>query len=394
MTKTKNDLSNTIGNLPWATIIIIAANVIMTLVARRDFHNFALDYGLVPSMLRVGRFITSGFIHDGFAHLGMNMLLLYIFGGRMERAMGRLEFGLFYIGACFASSLLHVAIVYASLPPYYATRAVVGASGAVAGVMGLYAVRFHRNRFKIDGMEVSALFLILIWLLLQVGFGILALYRDDILGLRLRYVAYWSHLGGFTFGIIVAMISNMALQGEREYLISKGKQNYDQGNLLESAHNFESLLKYDPDNALAHAELGRLWAIMEEEGQSLPYYREAVRLYIREGHEDKAIAAAQEMKRFWPEFTLSPAERFRLASYLEEVGQPEHAIAAFQEIAENSPTSNEAQMSLLKIGQLQLISLKDPVSTINTLTSFLQLYPDSEWRLFVEETLVRAGVAG
>ena len=385
----KSQTSRVIDNLPLATILIIAANVAVTLWAMRDFEGTVQDYGLVPSSLRIGTFIASSFIHDGFVHLAINMLLLYVFGSAMERAMGRLEFSLFYFGACLSSSLLHVAIVYATLPPEYATRAVVGASGAVAGVIGLYAVRYHRKIFKLDGIEVSALFLIMAWVLVQVGLGVLALYRDDLFGVRLRYVAYWSHLGGFMFGIVTALIANMALQGEREHLISEGKANHEQGNFLEAAQDYESLLKYDPDNALANAELGGLWAIMEDEGQSVPYYRNAVRLYAREGREDKAIEVAAEMKRFWPDFTLNPAERFRLATYLGELGQVKRAITALQEIAEHSPDSSEAQMSLIKIGHLQLSSLKDASQAQATLTAFLQRYPDSEWRAFAMEMLDR-----
>jgi len=390
MTNKKSQTSRTIHDLPLATILIIAANVVVTLWAMHDFKFATQDYGLVPSSLRVGRFIAASFIHDGFVHLAINMLLLYVFGSAMEKAMGRLEFALFYFGACLSSSLLHVAIVYATLPPEYAARAVVGASGAVAGVMGLYAVRYHRKIFKLGGIEVSALFLIMAWLLVQVGLGVLALYSDDLFGVRLRYVAYWSHLGGFMFGIVTALIANMALQGAREHLISEGKANYEQGNLLEAAQDYESLLKYDPDNALANAELGGLWAIMEDEGQSAPYYRNAVRLYIREGREDKALEAAAEMKRFWPDFTLNPAERFRLATYLGELGQVKRAITSLQEIAEHSPDSSEAQMSMIKIGHLQLSALRDASQAQATLTAFLQRYPDSEWRAFAQEMLDRA----
>lgn len=377
-------------DLPWATIIIIIANLLVTILASFDFKDMAMDYGLVPANLTIGRFITSTLIHDGFVHLAINMIFLYVFGCAMERAVGKLEFVLFYIGACMAASLMHVAIVFAALPLEYARQPVVGASGAVAGVMGLYAVRFHRRRFKLDGFEVSALFLILVWLVFQIALGAVALNTESILGIRLRYIAYWSHLGGFAFGVIIAMIANMALQGEREHLIQEGQSNFEQGNLLEAAQIYESLLKHDPDNPLANAELGKLWAIMDEESQSVPYFRAAVNLYIRAAQEDQAIEAAKEMKRYWPDFMLTPAERFRLASYLEETGQQDRAIAAFKEIADKSPDSEEAQMSLLKIGQLQLTALRNAPAAIVTIKDFLNRYPESEWRSFAEETLVRA----
>ena len=211
MTDNSRPFGRAIRNLPWATVGIIAANVIVTLATLHNFRDAALDYGLVPAELRTGRFFTANFLHDGFLHLGMNMVLLYIFGSGLERAIGRLEFVLFYIGACFAASILHVAIVYASLPPYYTTRVVVGASGAIAGVMGLYAVRFHRKIFNLDGIEVSALFLIMCWLMLQVGMGVLALYRDDLFELS----SDTSPIGATRrvyVRIVVALIANMLLQ--------------------------------------------------------------------------------------------------------------------------------------------------------------------------------------
>ncbi|MEN6357137.1 MAG: rhomboid family intramembrane serine protease [Armatimonadota bacterium] len=375
---------------PLAVVTIIAVNVILAIIFSRDFDNAARDFGLIPNTFRVGRLITSCFLHDGPIHLIANMALLYIFGADIERAIGRLEFIIFYIGACLASSVLHIAIVLASLDPYYASRAVVGASGAIAGVMGLYAVRFHRRIFKLDGIEVSALFLIMCWLVMQLGLGLVALYRDDLFGLRLKYVAYWSHLGGFTFGIVTAMIANMALQGEREYLTRKGRQDYDEGNMLEAAQDYDSLVKYDPDNAFAHAELGKLWAIMEEETQSLPYYRNAIMLYIKQGNEEAAISVAAEMKQFWPDAHLEAGWRFRLASFQEENGQYERAIAAFHEIAQQEPDSAEAQMSLLKIAHLQLSSLHECAASIATINTFLERYPTSEWRSFAEKTLRQA----
>ncbi|MCE5315349.1 MAG: rhomboid family intramembrane serine protease [Armatimonadota bacterium] len=373
--------------IPLAVISIIAVNVILAIVLSRHFDNAARDYGLIPNSFRIGRLITSSFLHDGVIHLVMNMTLLYIFGREVEWAIGRLEFLIFYIGACFAASIMHIAIVLASMDPYYAGRAVVGASGAIAGVMGLYAVRFHRRIFKLDGIEVSALFLIMCWLMMQLGLGVAALYRDDIFGLRLRYVAYWSHLGGFTFGIVTALIANMALQGEREYLTKKGRRDYDDGNLLEAAQDYDSLIKYDPDNAHAYAELGKLWAIMEEETQSLPYYRNAVKLYINQGNEEEALRVGEEMQQFWPANRRSVARRFRLASYLAEDGRYDRAIDEFKEIADDEPDSAEAQMSLLKIAHLHLSFRHDPAASIAVLNGFMERYPKSEWRRFAERTL-------
>jgi len=385
---------NILQHLPYATIGIIVLNVIATVLACRDrlFYSeyYAPAYGLTPSALRLGSLLTSTFLHDGYVHLTINMFFLYAFGAPVERAIGRLEYVLFYIGACFAASLTHVGIVLGTLPDYYETRTLVGASGAVAGVMGMYVVRYHRRNLRFAGIEMPALLLVMAWLVLQVGLGVLGLYRDEILGLSLKQIGYWSHLGGFGFGIAVALMANMALQGEREYLQNRAKQHEFEDNLLEAIRDHENLLRYDPDNAESHAQIGRLWALLEEEEESLRYYHVAIELYISQGREEQALATAEEMKRFWPKSMLAAPTCFRLASYLEETGELESAMRMFREIAERSPDSLEAQMSLLKIGQIQLSALSEPLSAIATLTDFLKRYPSSEWRKFASEALDRA----
>ena len=380
--------------VPFATIGIIVINCLATYLARRDvyfYDTYVLVYGLVPDQFRVGRLLSSTFIHDGYAHLALNLSMLYLFGRGVERAMGRLEYVMFYIGACFAASLLHVAIaLWAMMPAYYASRAMVGASGAVAGVMGIYAVRFHRRMFRFAGIEMPALLLIMAWLILQLALGIVGLYRDQILGIGLKQIGYWSHLGGFGFGIVVALLANMALQGEREYLAAEAERHDSEGNLLEAIQNHETLLRYDPDNADSHAEIARLWALLDEKEDSLRCYHVAVELYISQGKEEQALATADEMRRFWRSSRLSAATRFRLATYLEEAGETERALKAFGQIAEQDPESAEAQMSLLKIGQLQLSAVGDARSAAATLSGFLDRYPASEWRTFAADLLSRA----
>lgn len=384
-------LERLIDNLPFVTLGIIALNIIVYAASCDHLKTVVEDYGLVVRCFRIGSLLTASFVHASFlAHLVPNMLLLYLIGRRVERAMGRLEYLIFYLGACFAASILHTAMVLAALLPYYESVPVVGASGAIAGVMGIYAVRFHRKIINFAGVEVSALFVIMCWTVMQIVCGVLGLYKVSLYGYRLDSVSWWSHLGGFAFGVVVALLSNMALNGEREYLISEAKRQYDEGNLLESAQNYETLLKYDPDNAFAYAELGRLWAILEEEEQSLPYYHCALEFYTNHGKEEEALAIAEEMKQFWPKATVSAATLFRLASYLEEAGQSEWAIAEFQQIAKGNPESAEAQMSLLKVGQLQLSSLHNTASAIATLKGFIERYPNSEWYKFAEAALNRA----
>lgn len=381
--------------IPWVAISIIAVNVLAFIFTRStpEMDGFSLldVYGLRPSQMSAGRLLTSAFVHDSIIHLSINMALLYAFGCGVEQAMGRLEFLIFYIAACFVSSIAHVAMtLMATLPAYYEDMPIVGASGAVSAVIGVYAVRFHRRTLRFGGAEMPVLAVIMAWLVLQLVMGVLGLYQRGVFGLELKMVSYWSHLGGFAFGIVIALLTDMALTGEREHLIRQARRHDAEQNLLEAIRNYESLLRHDPDSPLAHAELGRLWALLEEQDQSLPYYQAAVELYIAKGCEEQALETAGEMARFWPTASLSPSLRFRLASYLEQSGRPSEAIDALREIIASESDSVQIQMSIVKMGHIQLVSLKDSAGAADTLRGFLRSYPDSDWRAFAEETLTRA----
>ncbi len=397
MTKPKTGaLIEDLKRWPLLTLGIIGLNVLVYLAIHGDFTPGYPDinpwrlYGLVPSHLRVGKMLTSNFVHAGIGHLLVNMTILYIFGRDVERAMGKLEYALFYIGACFASSIMHAAMVIAALPVYYADQPVVGASGAVAGVVAIYAVRYHRKAFDFFGVHIPALMVIAVWLVMQLLLALVGLYRDNFWGIGLKQVSYWSHLGGFAFGLITALAGNMALQGEREYLTGEARRLYDNGSILEATQRYEALIKCDPDNAFAHAELGRFWAILEEEDQSLPYYHMAIEWYLSQGREAEALACAEEMKRFWPNAAVSASTRFRFASYLEESGHTKEAIDSLRKLADDEPDSVEAEMALLKIGQFRLSYQGDAALALSTLEDFLSRYPDSEWRLFAEGVIARA----
>jgi membrane associated rhomboid family serine protease len=378
------------NQLPVATIGIILVNVAIALLIREDVQGALRNYGLIPSQLNAGRILTSSFLHEGLAHLVLNMLLLYVFGREVEKAIGWVEFIAFYAAACFVSTIVHVAVVFAALPPYYADRVVVGASGAVAGVMGLYAVRFHRRVVNFGGLVLPVLLLIMAWLLVNLGLGILVLYRDEVLGVSIKYVSYWSHLGGLAFGVGVALVFNMALTGEREYLALEARRLDAEGNLLESAQHYERLLRHDPLNADAYADLARVWAALEEAEQSLSMFKAAIELYVAQGKEEPALQTAESMRAYWPDTTFSEQIRYRYASSLEESGNTDSAIAELRKVADSSSDGSEAQMALLKLGHLQLTAAKDPIAARATLSELLTRFPNTEWRRFTELTLSRA----
>jgi len=153
----------------------------------------------VPDWLTL---LTCTFLHGGWLHILGNMLFLWIFGDNVEDRLGRIGFLLFYLGCGAAASAAHLFIEPHSLLP------TVGASGAIAGVMGAYLLLYPHSRvqmlviwgFFVDFIVLPAPFFLGYWFLLQFLQGTMTLGRAANTG----GVAFWAHIGGFVAGLVIA----------------------------------------------------------------------------------------------------------------------------------------------------------------------------------------------
>ena len=147
--------------------------------------------------------LTSMFMHGGWLHIAGNMLFLWVFGNNIEDRLGRLWFGLFYVLAGLIAVYTQAVIDTSSTAP------TIGASGAIAGVLGAYALLYPRARvltlifivFFVTLVEIPALILLALWFILQFvpALGQVAVESGGGEG-----VAYFAHVGGFLFGLAVA----------------------------------------------------------------------------------------------------------------------------------------------------------------------------------------------
>ncbi len=155
--------------------------------------------GHAPASLALFPLFTSMFLHGGLMHLLGNMLFLYIFGDNIEDEFGHLAYLVFYVCCGIGSGLLHVLFnLHSSLPA-------IGASGAISGVMGAYAVYFPRHRiltfFFIFLIPVPAIIILGYWFVLQFLEGMGSLGGGPTGG-----VAIWAHVGGFLMGAAIAWV--------------------------------------------------------------------------------------------------------------------------------------------------------------------------------------------
>jgi membrane associated rhomboid family serine protease len=157
---------------------------------------------------------TSMFMHGGWLHIAGNMLFLWVFGNNVEDRLGRVKFLLFYLLAGLIAVYTQVLIDPSSTAP------TIGASGAIAGVLGAYAVLFPRARvltlifiiFFVTIVEIPALILLSLWFILQF---IPALGQVAVKSGGGQGVAYFAHVGGFVFGLAIGAVL-LRLRGRDE----------------------------------------------------------------------------------------------------------------------------------------------------------------------------------
>ena len=205
--------SRSVPVITWLLIVVNAAAFLYQLMQGAELRAFLDVWGMVPERLTLAlrggeeslagpglTLLTSMFLHGGWLHLVGNMWYLWIFGDNVEDRLGRGRYLLFYFGAGLAAALLHYALNPASPLP------TVGASGAIAGVLGGYLVAFPRARVVtlipffpfIQIVALPAVVVLGLWFVFQFFSGFLSLGFGAAGG----GVAWWAHVGGFGFGLV------------------------------------------------------------------------------------------------------------------------------------------------------------------------------------------------
>lgn len=201
---------------PYVNTALIITNVLIFLygyLLGNYMDLFIFRYGLIPANVfssytdagladRIYPFLTSMFLHGGWLHLIGNMLFLYIFGDNVEGRMGHFRYLVFYI-VCGL-----IAAVFQFVTNIHSVIPMVGASGAISGVLGAYMTFYPRSRiltlvpvfFFIQFIHIPAAVFIFIWFILQFLSGLGTLNAPKESG----GIAFWAHIGGFVAGLLLA----------------------------------------------------------------------------------------------------------------------------------------------------------------------------------------------
>lgn len=197
---------------PIVNVLLIVLNTVVFLFEAsldpRALQVFINQWGVVPVQILAGSHLitlfTAMFMHGGWLHLIGNMLFLWIFGDNVEDVMGHLGYLIFYLVGGLAAAAAHIFFNSTSDIPS------LGASGAIAAVMGAYIVMFPHARVRtliffgfLTVTRVSAVLFLGVWFLIQFFNSVASLGASTA---QSSGVAFWAHVGGFIFGLIIGLV--------------------------------------------------------------------------------------------------------------------------------------------------------------------------------------------
>lgn len=393
-----------------------------------------------PTMLG---FFASMFLHGSLSHIWGNMLFLWVFGRALEDVLGPLIYSLAYFICGVAATLLfHIATI--QFTPSQAMNPALGASGAIAGLLGLFAPRFYRTPIKVfytkfftqyflmSGFTIYIMVSLFVGLMLynfvgSAGFelgslialacivvygedtlwgewkvpavwGIVGWFLwNDVLDLVLETragvsggVAHWAHLGGFACGVGYAFLVGLTGEGKTEYITDEAEASLELnhgGNALESA---QQLLAMKPNDPQAHRLIARALDTKnkgDQTDEALDAWEKAIEKYLQAGDRDGAARTYLEATCKHRGFILPPRTQFLLGNHMARMEDYIGAAETLVKIPYTFPEAPEGELSLLRSAQIYAQHLNNPQLAHQLLTTLLKRYPQTEWKAQVESGL-------
>jgi membrane associated rhomboid family serine protease len=250
------------------------------------------SYGLVPGSPRPYQFISHMFLHGGIIHFVFNMLFLWLFGKVVESIFGHGRFLLFYFGGGLAAALSQLVICHAS--GVALATPMVGASGAIAAVLGVFLVRYYFVKiemrwfffffffFRIYTFHLRAwVFLLLLWFVPQLILGLLS--WGHFTG-----VAYWAHIGGFLFGAILGWQMNLLKEAKAEISYQRGRDASWSGDERSRMHLKQSI-SASPKNTRPRLDLAQSYLREQKPEEAVREYVAAFEVAYQAGKIEEAL---------------------------------------------------------------------------------------------------------
>jgi membrane associated rhomboid family serine protease len=390
-----------------ALMIIVSLITIGTAVSDRaagmpPARTLLLTYGLTPLHFRPLTLMTYPFFHDGFTHLLVNLLYLWVFGAGIEAAIGPRRLLFFFLTGGIVGGIFQTLFSLRALAPVEAAQPIVGASAACACLVGLFAVRFYRARLAFLGIgyQPQVTVVVLLFMTVEMGMGVYALVKGD----AADGVAHWAHTGGFVFGLASGLLLRLDDVGSRAYLQSDAAALLDRSDPGGAIRQCEALLQQDPQNADAHRDIARAWLQLDDRAHAADHFTEALRLRLARSERREAARLFAEMigqgigareigarpqrgTQSLRTLALNPTELLMLGNTLQEAGEYDMAADVLRTVTVQTPEAPEAETALVRVALLYANSLNRREEARILARLFQERYPESAFRGRAQELL-------
>lgn len=335
-------------------------------------------WGFTPAHPQFINLLTSLLVHASYAHWLKNALFLALFGWYVERALDGWRFLALYFLSGIVAALTHWAMVGIFQPTLY-DDSLVGASGAISGLVGYFALRYYRRRVRLAwsavqqwGWGIPMWVAVLLWVLWQ-GVGAIL----DAGSETPTEIGYWAHLGGFAAGLALAVLWGAGSEGEREYLLQQATASLQQGAGGDALRWLQPLLNHPAPPLEALQLAGEAWALLGDYEEARPLLTRALRHALSQPETDYATlrTLANLLAEMGGLLLLSSAERDRLMERAERQHDRETALRWLQTLLQN-PDHPQRPEILLQYARL-LERMGQPQQAKQALQELQERYPDS-----------------
>jgi membrane associated rhomboid family serine protease len=316
-----------------------------------------------PSLVQA---FTACFVHGGLFHLLGNLLFLVTFGPALEDRVGRWAFLGFYLLAGLVSMLVQVEILRA-FPVERRPVYIMGASGAIAGVLGMFGVRCWFLRIRVahatfayfQGVTRGGITLVPAWIALAVWSLLQAVYSMVSLDTESTGVAYWAHISGLALGLLLGLAMGLGGQARRERRLVAAERYMRAGSWYAALGAYQASLRAGGYAARASLGAARCLRLLNRRPQALEAYREAFAVLVEAGDTESAVRAVEEMQRMEDRFRLPPEPVSRLAGTVLEQGDIIRAADLYEMAGKWERDAGRAAEHLERAGHIMRTHLGD-----------------------------------
>lgn len=379
--------------LPVLSLLLIVS-MLVTFLWTRYFPDrgpcHPYDLVFVPGMGSAWTVVTALFLHASWMHLLGNLLYLQVFGPPLEDRLGHVKFLFYFLIMGVAGNLAHGVTSALDLLGQ-GGYGVMGASGAIAGLLGFSLIRFYDARVQVawwvlaplGGQNKAGRSMIplaaaaLFWLMLQIVHALVA-------GETGANVSFGAHFGGFGLGLLLAVVMGELNAGRTEAVGARAARYFRQGQFHAAAGSWTEYLARSPQDLDARLELARSLKLCHQQGESLKNFRRVYNLLAEEGRISEALEVFDEACRGHHGHWLAPRDLAKAAYYKERQLDFPGALNAYRMLYEAYPDHPEGQRALVRVIVLYHGKVADPVQADLWLRRAWEQMPPGSWREFLE----------